>query len=66
MRLSHTRPLFSIETTAGEDTPSIHLYFGSGETRIQVAESPAGFAAFVEYLEIMTQEIKETYPTQHV
>lgn len=57
----HARPLFSIETTAGEDDPSIHLYFGAGETRIQVAENPAGFEAFVEYLESMILEIKETY-----
>ena len=63
MTPKHTRPLFSIETTVGEDTPSIHLYFGAGETRIQVAENPAAFAAFVEYLENMAQEIKETYNT---
>lgn len=61
MTPKHARPLFSIETTAGEDTPSIHLYFGAGETRIQVAENPAGFVAFAEYLENMAQEIKETY-----
>ena len=52
---------FSVEKSCGENHYSIHLYFGK-EVRIQIADSIGGFDRFVEQMEKIAAEIKDTYP----
>lgn len=56
-----TKPTFAVEKAAGEKHYSIHLYFGEN-VRIQIAHSIQGFDDFIEQLEKIRAEIKETYP----
>ena len=55
------KPTFSVETSAGEDCPTIHLYFGDG-VRVQIADSVESFGEFLEHLEQDYSEIIDTYP----
>lgn len=55
------KPTFSVETSCGEDSPTIHLYFGDG-VRVQIADSIAGFGDFFEHIGNVYNELLETYP----
>lgn len=55
------KPTFAVEQACGESHHSIHLYFGNN-VRIQIANSIGGLDRFVEQIEKIAAEIKETYP----
>ena len=52
---------FAVEKAVGERHYSIHLYFGNN-VRIQIADTIRGFDRFIEQMEKIAAEIKETYP----
>ena len=54
-------PTFSVEKSCGENHYSIHLYFGE-EVRVKIADSIKGFDTFIEHIERIALEIKDTYP----